>query len=105
VRTAEEFLSPAISIYQGIHGGSKPKAGSFLSVDRQNIIISAIKRSESDDDLILRCVETSGINTSATIDLAFVNRKWSGNFRPCEIKTLRLNYITKNIKEVNLLEE
>ena len=105
VRTAEEFLSPAISIYQGIHGGSKPKAGSFLSVDRGNIIISAIKRSESDDDLILRCVETSGINTSATIDLAFMNRKWSGNFRPCEIKTLRLNYITKNIKEVNLLEE
>jgi len=105
VRTAEEFLSPAISIYQGIHGGSKPKAGSFLSAGSENIIISAIKRSESNDDLIIRCVETSGINTTATIDLAFVNRKWSGNFRPCEIKSLRLNWRTREIKEVNLLEE
>jgi alpha-mannosidase len=105
VRTAEEFLSPAISIYQGIHGGSKPKAGSFLSVDRENIIISAIKRSESDDDLILRCVETSGIDTTATIDLSFMNRKWICSFRPCEIKSLRLNCKTSDIREVNLLEE
>jgi len=31
--------------------------------------------------------------------------KWTGNFRPCEIKSLRLNCKTRDIKEVNLLEE
>ena len=105
VRKAEEFLSPAIVIYQGIHGGSMPKAGSFLSVDNENIIVSAIKQSEEGDDLIIRCVETSGSNTTATLNLAFLNRKWTGNFKPCEIKSLRLNCKTRDIKEVNLLEE
>jgi alpha-mannosidase len=105
VRLAEEFLSPAVVIYQGIHKGSMSKSGSFLSVDKENIIVSAIKQSEESDDLILRCVETSGINTLTAINLAFVNRKWTGNFRPCEIKSLRMNSKTGDIKEVNLLEE
>jgi alpha-mannosidase len=35
----------------------------------------------------------------------FAHRKWTGNFRPCEIKTLRMNQKTGDIKEVNLLEE
>ncbi len=105
IRKAEEFLSPAVVIYQGIHGGSMPKAGSFLSIENENIVISAIKQSEEGDDLIIRCIETSGIETSATIDLSFINRKWNGNFRPFEIKSLRLNFKTRDIKEVNLLEE
>ncbi len=104
-RKAEEFLSPPIVIYQGIHGGSMPKAGSFISVDNESIIITAIKQAEEGDDLIIRCVETSGAATSATVDFSFVNRKWTGNFKPCEIKTLRLNCRTRDLKEVNLLEE
>ena len=105
VRKAEEFLSPTVAIYQGIHGGKMPKAGSFISVDNENIIITAIKQAEEGDDLIIRCVETSGTATSATVDFSFVNRKWEGNFKPCEIKTLRLNCKTLDVKEVNLLEE
>lgn len=104
-RKAEEFLSPAVAIYQGIHGGSMPKAGSFLSTGAENIIIPAIKRSENDDDLIIRCVETSGIKCTTTLSLDFVNRKWTGDFKPCEIKSLRLNCKTGDIREVNLLEE
>ena len=104
-RKTEEFLSPAVAVYQGIHVGSMPKAGSFLSVDNENIIVSAIKQSEEGDDLIIRCIETSGSDATATLNLAFANRRWSGNFRPCEIKTLRFNYKTRDIKEVNLLEE
>jgi len=104
-RKAEEFLSPPIVIYQGIHGGSFSKAGSFLSVDNENIVVSAIKQSEEGDDLIVRCIETSGSETSATVDFSFLNRKWSGNFKPCEIKSLRLNCTTRDVREVNLLEE
>ncbi|HBC77830.1 MAG TPA: alpha-mannosidase [Bacteroidales bacterium] len=104
-RMAEEFLSPAVIIYQGIHGGSFPKAGSFLTVDSENIIISAIKKSEEGDDLIIRCIETTGSETSATVDFPFIKRKWTGSFRPCEIKSLRLNCSTRDVKEVNLLEE
>ena len=105
VRIAEEFMTPAQIIYQGIHGGSLPKSGSFLAVDAQNVIVSAIKQSENGEDIIVRCVETSGVQTSATLDLKFAKRKWTGNFRPCEIKTLRINQSKGTIKEVNLLEE
>lgn len=105
VRIADEFMVPSVVIYQGIHGGSKPKADSFLSINVQNVVVSSIKRSERGDDIIIRCVETSGLPTTATLDLRFAHRKWIGNFKPCEIKTLRVNKILGNIREVNLLEE
>jgi len=105
VRIAEEFIAPSVAIYQGIHGGSMPKSGSFLAVDAPNVVVSAIKLSENGDDIIIRCVETFGLPIIATLDLRFADRKWIGNFRPCEIKTLRMNQNTGDIKEVNLLEE
>ena len=105
VRIAEEFMSPSVLIYQGIHDGSMPKADSFLAVDSPNVVVSAIKQSEDGEDLIIRCVEASGIQTDATLDLRFAGRKWTGRFRPFEIKSLRINQNSGNIKEVNLLEE
>ena len=105
VRTAEEFMSPPVVIYQGIHGGALPKSGSFLAIDAQNIIVSSVKLAEDGDDLIFRCVETSGMTSEATLDLRFVNRKWTGSFRPYEIKTLRMSKKSGAIREVNLLEE
>jgi len=105
VRIAEEFITPLVTIYQGIHGGSMPKSNSFLSVDAQNVIVSAIKQPENGDDMIIRCVETSGLQTSATLDLKFAKLKWTGKFRPFEIKSLRIEHHAGTIKEVNLLEE
>jgi alpha-mannosidase len=105
VRIAEEFIAPPVTIYQGIHGGSMPKSGSFLLAEKQNVIVSSIKKSENGDDLIIRCVETNGSETDATLDLRFAGKKWSGHFRQCEIKTIRMNQKTGDIKEVNLLEE
>ncbi|MBK9391038.1 MAG: hypothetical protein IPN68_12910 [Bacteroidetes bacterium] len=104
-RIADEFISPPVPIYQGIHGGTMPKSGSFISVDAKDVNVTAVKLSEKGEDIIIRCVETSGSGTQATVDLRFAELKWSGNFRPCEIKTLRLNLNTKEIHEVNLLEE
>jgi alpha-mannosidase len=104
-RIAEEFIAPPLIIYQGIHGGTMPKSGSFLSAENKNIIVSAVKLAELGDDLIIRCVETSGLQTEASLDLGFAGIKWKGNFRPYEIKTLRMNRATKEIREVNLLEE
>jgi alpha-mannosidase len=69
------------------------------------VIVSAIKKSENGDDIIIRCVETSGQPASATIDLRFANRKWSGSFRPCEIKTLLFKQDAGTVAEVSLLEE
>jgi alpha-mannosidase len=104
-RIAEEFMSPPVSIYQGIHPGTMPKSGSFLEVDVPNVIVTAIKKSEDGDDLILRLVETSGQDTDVTLRFPTNAFQWQGKMRNCEIKTLRLNTGTGAIREVNLLEE
>lgn len=104
-KIAEEFIAPLIPIYQGIHGGSKPKSGSFINVDSENVMVSSVKQAEEGNDIIVRFVETLGRSGKAEIDLLFADNKWTGNFKPYEIKTLRVNSKTKEIKEVSLLEE
>jgi alpha-mannosidase len=105
VRLAEEFTAPVPVLYQGIHGGSKPQSGSFLSVDAGNVVVTAIKKAEEGDDLILRCYETDGRGTTATLHLGFLERRWTGNFRPLEIKSLRIPLRGGEVREVNLLEK
>jgi len=105
VRIAEEFMAPFVPIYQGIHSGTMPKSGSFMAVDAGNVIVSAIKQAEEGEDLIIRCVETNGSSVTANLELGFAKKRWSGSFRPYEIKTLRFTTRTGNVKVVNLLEE
>ena len=104
-RLSESFLTPTPVLYQGIHPGSRPESQSFLDVDAPNVVIAAIKRSEEGDDLVLRCVETDGVSTRASIHLYFAGKKWTGNFHPYEIKTVRVNKQTGVSREVNLLEQ
>jgi alpha-mannosidase len=101
---AEEFTAPVPVLYQGIHGGSRPQSASFLSVDVSNVVVSALKKAEEGEELILRCYETEGRSTIATLDLGLVQRRWTGTFRPLEIKTLRVPLTGGAIREVNLLE-
>ena len=104
-RFAEEFLAPSQVIYQGIHRGSMPGSGSFLSVNSGNIIISSVKQSEIGEDIIIRCVETHGTQSSASLGIGFAGITWRGDFRPYEIKTIRLSGKTGEVKVVSLLEE
>jgi len=104
VRIAEEFMTRCPITYQGIHTGKLPKTGSFLSVDAPNVIVASVKQSENGEDIIVRCVEATGKQTTAALDLKFAHLKWTGDFRPSEIKTLRITK-TGTIKVVNLLEE
>jgi alpha-mannosidase len=105
VRSAEEFSAPIPVIYQGIHAGNRPLSGSFLAVDAPNVVVSVVKKAEEGNDLIIRCYETAGRPASATLDLGLVNRRWTGNFRPLEIKTLRVPRAGGEVREVNALEQ
>ncbi|HUB34360.1 MAG TPA: glycoside hydrolase family 38 C-terminal domain-containing protein [Bryobacteraceae bacterium] len=104
-RAAEEFTTPVPVVYQGIHRGSRPQAASFLSVSAPDIVITAIKKAEESNDLIVRCYETAGHAGTASIGFDFAGKRWSGTFRAYEIKTLRMDARTGAIREVNLLEE
>ncbi len=104
-RRAEEFTAPVRVIYQGIHGGSRPLSASYLSVDVPNVVVSVVKKAEVGNDIIIRAYETSGHPTRATLDIGMMKRRWSGNFRPQEIKTLRVPMAGGQIREVNVLEQ
>ena len=67
-------------------------------------MISAVKKAEDNDDIIVRAYETDGKPSRATVDLRFAKTRWSGEFRPYEIKTLRVNPHKGTVSEVNLLE-
>jgi len=106
VRTAEEFTAPLPVLYQGIHQGTRVLAASFLSVDVPDVVVPDIKQAEDGNDLIVRCYETAGHATKATLKLGMVHRLWTGNFHPLEIKTLRVPLsATGTIREVNALEQ
>jgi alpha-mannosidase len=105
VHLAEELVAPPLVIYQGIHRGTRPPSASFLSIDAPDVVISAIKRAEDGNDLIVRMYETAGHATAATLNLSFLHRRWRGQFHPYEIKTLRIDPNTSKIREVNILEQ
>jgi len=104
VRSAEELMSPALTVYQGIHRGTRPLSDSFLSVDVPNVVVTTIKQAEDGEDLIVRMYETAGRETTANLDLKFAKTHWTGKLHPFEIKTLRIKAKTPAITEVNILE-
>ena len=105
VRRAEEFTAPVPVLYQGIHGGSRPLAASYLAVDVPNVVVSVVKKAEVGNDIIIRAYETGGRPVRATLEIGMMKRRWSGNFRPLEIKTLRVPVEGGEIREVNVLEQ
>jgi alpha-mannosidase len=106
VRMAEELMAPVPVLYQGIHPGARAQAASFLSVDAPNVVVSDVKQAEDGNDLIVRCYETAGRATKASLDLGMVHRHWTGEFHPLEIKTLRVPLAGEGkIREVDALEK
>jgi len=89
-RRALELNQRPIALAETYHPGTLPQRNSFLAVDRENIVVSAVKRAEDNDDLIVRCYETNRVMTTATIHLVAWDREYTTTFAPCEIKTLRI---------------
>jgi alpha-mannosidase len=106
VRRAAELNQRPIVLLATYHPeGSLPQQASYLSVDQENIIVSAVKVAEEGDDLIVRAYETNRVATRATIRLPQWNRLIEAHFAPCEIKTFRVPRAAgQPIVETNLLE-
>ncbi|MBI5667776.1 MAG: alpha-mannosidase [Chloroflexi bacterium] len=51
--------------------GELPPQHSFLSVSPESVMLSALKKAEDDDAIIVRCYEVEGHDTDAAIRLAF----------------------------------
>ncbi len=102
---------PLLATQLPVQTGSKPGTHSYLSVDRDNLIIEAVKAAEDGDGIIVRLYEAKRSRGSALLDvaglgitrvtqtnlienaqqeLAVVDGKVALSYRPFEIITLRL---------------
>jgi len=105
VKCAAELNQRPVAIIETYHKGDLPQSDSFLSIDRDNVIVSAVKKAEDGDDLIVRCYETAKLATEAVIRLPKWNREIRASFGPCEIKTFRIPQDAAHpVTETNLLE-
>ncbi|UCH34132.1 MAG: alpha-mannosidase, partial [Armatimonadota bacterium] len=111
VRRGYELNNPLIALAEPAHAGELPASESFLRVEPDGLIVTALKRAEDSDDVILRFYESEGAAVRARIVPGFA---WAGaaevnlmeaptgaaidaggseirlNVNPWEIKTLRL---------------
>jgi alpha-mannosidase len=69
VRRGYELNTPLLAIATQSHSGSLPAAHSFVSVEPANAIITAIKKAEDDDGLIIRFYESVGRETQVSLRL------------------------------------
>ncbi len=89
-RASEVLNNPLQTHQETHHDGELPQTLSALSVDKESIIVTAIKSAEDGNGLIMRIIETDGKPTTATVDFNALNVKFTAEWKPQEIKTLRI---------------
>ncbi|HVH69568.1 MAG TPA: glycosyl hydrolase-related protein, partial [Candidatus Dormibacteraeota bacterium] len=106
-RLAEEMQTPAEYVMDSAHEGSESWERSFLQVSPSNTWVTAIKRAESGEGMIIRTQERSGKATEAVIDIPLLSVNHKVRLQPWEIKTLLIAGAKgerPSVKEVDLLE-
>ena len=93
------------TVIETFHKGKQPARRSFLSLDCDHALISAVKESEEKDGVIVRAYETKKQAGKAVLKAPFMDREAELVFAPCEIKTVKIPYDRSlPVAEVNLLE-
>ena len=70
VRRGQEFNNPLIAVAATSHRGALPHSQAFLRVEPEHVLVSALKKAEDSEDLVLRCYESSGAACTAKVTLA-----------------------------------
>ena len=101
---AAKFNIRLMAVPESFHKGTLPQRKSYLSVDKDNIIMTAFKFCEDGSgDCIMRFYETRGEDTKAHIVCESFNVDFEAEFGHNEIKTFRISK-DGNVKETNFLE-
>ncbi|MCX8161680.1 MAG: glycosyl hydrolase-related protein, partial [Candidatus Bathyarchaeota archaeon] len=73
-RLGMEFNNPLIPIVENRHRGDLPPVYGFMESSPSNIVVTAVKRSEDDSDIIVRMYESEGVACEAILNLWFTPR-------------------------------
>ena len=101
-KKALAFNTAPTVILENHHEGKLPLTYSAIAVNTENILISALKKSENGEGYVLRAYECTGEKTSAVIDCKDL-AKVEATFSPYEIKTFFIHK-DKRVEEVLFTE-
>ena len=90
-RMSEVLNNPLQTHQETHHDGTLPQINSAISIDKENIVVTAVKSAEDGNGIIVRAVETDGVKTEAVIDFSAMNVKIASEWNPQEIKTFRIS--------------
>ena len=100
---AEAWKNLPIVVDEAYHSGMLPCEASYLRLEAESAVITAIKKSEDlSGDIVIRIFEYSGKSQQTKISGVF-GKPFSVALNPHEIKTIRLN--KNGSVEVDMLEE
>jgi len=101
-QVAYDFNTPLQYVIENSHDGKFQKTGSFISVNNvKNVIISAIKKSERSDAIIIRLYETNGQESSIQISSIFpLNEVWETDLLENPITKIKL--VSENLFSVDV---
>lgn len=87
-----ELLNTPLQLTQETHhDGTLEPVYSGISVDKDNVVVTSVKAAEDGNGLILRIIEADGKETAAEIDFKAADKKFTAEFKPQEIKTVRIS--------------
>ncbi|MDF1605752.1 alpha-mannosidase [Nocardioides sp. YIM 152315] len=105
-RRAAELGGPVRAMQESFHDGPRPAAYSFLADGGGQVMVTAVKQHEDDDDLVVRAVEMSGRPATAVLDLPVAGIRVETDFGPSQIRTFRIPRADPtDVVEVNLVED
>ncbi|MBO4467677.1 MAG: hypothetical protein J5766_00095, partial [Clostridia bacterium] len=95
---------PLTVIEETHHDGVLPQEYSALELDKKNISVSALKKCENDDGIVLRLCETSGIPTVVKVNFSAINVAFESEFSPQEVKTIKIGK-DGTVEEILIIEQ
>jgi alpha-mannosidase len=85
--------------------GRGKKTGAFIVLSDPTVQVSALKKAEDTEDLIIRLFEPTGKKRTTVLSLPFVPAKIRISLKPFELKTLRFSPKSRTFEDVDLLEK
>lgn len=105
IKEAKLLNKPVTTIMDTWHGG-KLSANTFkgIEISQENIMLSAIKRSEDGSGTVIRLYETDGKNTKVSVSGIVMPATLNADFTPYSVKTFYLADGSTEWKEVLFTE-
>lgn len=105
VEAAHDLNVPMPYVREYAHDGPLPKRHSYVEITPPAaLVLTALKRSEDGDDLILRLFEPRGRGAVATVEVPAVGARFAVHAGPNQVLTYRVSR-SGQVSQVNFLEE